>query len=51
MGFGTGFLVGVIFAVARLQVPAPYDVEGVAGVAGITIGYLVIEFFRGRAES
>jgi len=40
---GTGFIVGAIFAIVKLPVPAPAVIEGVAGILGITLGYLLIK--------
>jgi XapX domain-containing protein len=38
---GTGLLVGVVFALFRLPVPAPPVVPAVFGILGITLGYLL----------
>jgi XapX domain-containing protein len=48
LSFVTGGIVGVIFSAVKLPVPAPLVLEGVAGVAGITIGYMVVEIVRRR---
>jgi XapX domain-containing protein len=41
LALGTGSVVGVLFAVFRLPVPAPPTLAGVAGIVGIFVGYLV----------
>ena len=41
--FLTGFAVGVIFKLLKLPVPAPNTLEGVMGVFGIFLGYLVVK--------
>lgn len=38
---GTGTLVGIIFALVKLPVPAPNALAGVAGILGITLGYMI----------
>ncbi|HIQ10101.1 MAG TPA: XapX domain-containing protein [Euryarchaeota archaeon] len=43
MAFLTGFIVGVIFKLLKLPVPAPSTWEGVIGVFGIFLGYLVVK--------
>jgi XapX domain-containing protein len=45
LSLGTGLIVGVIFALVRLPVPAPAVLPGVAGILGITIGYLIVLHF------
>ncbi|WP_366923671.1 XapX domain-containing protein [Metallumcola ferriviriculae] len=37
----TGMVVGLLFAILRLPVPAPPTVAGVMGIVGIFLGYLV----------
>lgn len=41
-----GLVVGAIFAFFTLPVPAPPSWAGVAGVAGITIGWRLVEWLR-----
>lgn len=45
--FGVGSVVGVIFAVLGVPVPAPPTVAGVAGILGLTIGYAALSGLRG----
>ncbi|CAB4175173.1 XapX, XapX domain [uncultured Caudovirales phage] len=40
--FITGSIVGAIFAAVGAYVPAPPNIQGVLGVVGITIGYMVV---------
>jgi XapX domain-containing protein len=42
---GTGVLVGVIFALLKLPIPAPPVVPAVIGILGITLGYLIMGRF------
>lgn len=37
-----GLLCGVVFALVRLPIPAPPTWAGVAGIAGILLGYLLM---------
>ncbi|MFZ5632357.1 MAG: XapX domain-containing protein [Bacillota bacterium] len=39
LSLGTGLLVGVVFALLRLPVPAPPTVAGLAGIVGLFLGY------------
>ena len=41
----TGAVVGLIFALLRLPVPAPQVPAGVAGVVGLYIGYMLFQRF------
>ena len=43
----TGGVVGAVFAIAGATVPAPPNIQGVLGVVGITLGYMVIAHFKG----
>lgn len=40
--FVLGLVIGAIFGLTRLDVPAPPSVAGVAGIFGITIGWLLL---------
>lgn len=42
-----GTLIGVIFALCKLPIPAPPTIAGVIGIMGITLGYLVIKSIYG----
>jgi XapX domain-containing protein len=46
ISFFTGLVMGGIFTILKLPVPAPGTLAGVAGVAGIFAGYLLIKFIR-----
>lgn len=43
MPFGTGFAVGFIFKLLKLPIPAPAVIEGVLGIIGIFIGYIILK--------
>lgn len=45
--FAVGSIVGLLFAVLGVPVPAPPTIAGVAGILGLTIGYSVIVGMRG----
>lgn len=45
---GTGILVGVVFAMLRLPIPAPPAIPAVFGIFGITLGYLLWQYFMGK---
>jgi XapX domain-containing protein len=38
-----GLLLGVFFALCKLPLPAPSSIAGVFGIAGVTIGYLLVK--------
>ena len=40
----TGFIVGAVFRLVRLPIPAPSTWEGILGIVGIFIGYLVVNY-------
>lgn len=46
IGLLTGLVVGAIFAVTRAPIPAPKDLAGVVGIAGIVVGYWLVMRFR-----
>jgi XapX domain-containing protein len=39
---GVGFIVGLVFAYLNAPVPAPPTLTGVLGIAGLTVGYMVM---------
>lgn len=45
--FGIGGFVGFLFAAVNVPVPAPPTVAGVAGILGLTVGYIVIQGLKG----
>jgi XapX domain-containing protein len=45
LSFGTGLLAGLVFAFAKLPIPAPPVIPAVFGIFGITLGYLLYVHF------
>lgn len=43
----TGVLVGALFSAVGAYVPAPPNIQGVLGVVGITIGFMVVAQLKG----
>ena len=41
--FGTGLIVGVVFSLLHLPIPAPGVLAGVMGIIGIFTGYVLIK--------
>lgn len=39
---GIGFIVGLALNVLGVAVPAPPNLAGVAGIAGLTLGFMVL---------
>lgn len=44
--FGSGFILGIAFALVGLPIPAPGTLAGVAGVAGVTCAFLLVKKVR-----
>ncbi len=42
---GTGILMGAIFTLLKLPLPAPTARAGIAGIAGILAGSLLVNYF------
>lgn len=42
----TGFIVGIVFSLIKLPIPAPPTISGVLGIVGIYLGYLLINSLR-----
>lgn len=40
--FGIGLIVGLIFAWMKAPVPAPPTLTGVLGIAGLSLGYMLM---------
>lgn len=40
----TGAAVGFVFSVVGAYVPAPPNIQGVLGVVGITVGYMLHQY-------
>jgi len=38
----TGFVVGIIFSIFKLPIPAPQVLAGILGIIGIFIGYTLV---------
>lgn len=45
---GTGLVVGAIFAFLKLPSPAPTALAGVAGILGIFLGALLVDYLLKR---
>ena len=41
----TGVIVGSVFALLKMPIPAPNNLAGILGIAGIFIGMLLVKFF------
>jgi len=48
LSFVGGLVVGGLFKVFKFPVPAPSNWAGVAGIVGITAGYMLLEFLTKR---
>lgn len=44
--FLTGILVGGIFALLKMPIPAPNNISGILGIVGIFVGMLIINFIK-----
>lgn len=44
LSLSTGAIVGVIFAFAKLPIPAPQAISGIAGIVGIYLGFIGIQY-------
>ncbi|WP_407701269.1 XapX domain-containing protein [Tumebacillus algifaecis] len=42
----TGIVVGVVFTLMRLPLPAPPVLSGILGIVGIWLGAKIVEFFK-----
>jgi len=42
---GTGAMVGFLFAVLKLPIPAPPALQGIMGIIGIFMGYQLYKWF------
>ncbi len=40
-----GIIVGIIFSVFKLPIPAPSAIEGIIGIFGIWLGYIMVSHF------
>lgn len=40
----TGAVVGIIFSLLKLPIPAPNAIAGIAGIIGIFVGYIIIKY-------
>jgi XapX domain-containing protein len=48
ISLGLGAAVGGVFAFFKAAAPAPQNIEGVAGIVGIFLGWLLISHIAGR---
>lgn len=46
ISLGSGVAVGAFFAVVGAAVPAPPNLPGLLGVAGLTVGYTLVTLVR-----
>ncbi|WP_156291837.1 XapX domain-containing protein [Oceanobacillus salinisoli] len=52
--FIAGIVMGAIFSLLNLPIPAPPNLAGIMGIVGIFIGFLIINQFnkaRGKTEN
>ncbi|WP_408646529.1 XapX domain-containing protein [Tumebacillus avium] len=42
----TGIVVGVLFTLMRLPLPAPPVLSGILGIVGIWLGAQIVQFFK-----
>lgn len=42
----TGIGVGLLFAALKFPIPAPNHINGILGIVGIFLGFLIIDTFR-----
>ncbi|WP_018807409.1 XapX domain-containing protein [Salinispora arenicola] len=47
LALAAGLLCGVVFAAARLPIPAPPTLAGIAGIIGVFLGFLITRRFTG----
>jgi len=43
ISFITGLIVGIIFSLLNLSIPAPPTLSGVLGIVGIFVGYILMK--------
>jgi XapX domain-containing protein len=43
LAFLTGFIVGAVFRLLHLPIPAPETLEGIMGIVGIFVGYVLLK--------
>jgi len=46
LSFITGVMVGVVFSLLKLPIPAPNNLAGVLGIVGIFIGMIIINILK-----
>ena len=44
--FITGILVGAIFSLLKMPIPAPNNISGILGIVGIFIGMVIINLIK-----
>jgi XapX domain-containing protein len=47
LSLGTGLITGFVFAAVKLGVPAPNAIPPIFGILGITLGYMVYQYYFG----
>lgn len=40
-----GFILGAVFTLLKLPIPAPPTLAGIAGIIGIYLGYMILSYF------
>lgn len=48
IALGTGTLVGIVFSLLKLPIPAPQAISGVAGILGIYLGSITYSWIIER---
>ncbi|MUV36714.1 hypothetical protein JNUCC1_00518 [Lentibacillus sp. JNUCC-1] len=46
-----GFLLGVVFSLLKLPIPAPPNLPGVTGVVGVFVGFILVKAYKRRKVS
>lgn len=47
LALAAGLMCGALFSIARLPIPAPPTLAGVAGIIGVFLGYLFVRRITG----
>jgi len=45
LALGTGLVVGIVFSLLKLPIPAPPVLAGVVGIVGIYLGGFIVKMF------
>mgnify|MGYP004711029145 CR=1 FL=1 len=46
IALATGLVVGVLFALLRLPIPAPASLPGIVGAVGCFLGSVIVQYLR-----